>query len=140
MRLNHTKSGTDHKNGFLTKTDATKLVLTVTFLTLVFYPLMHMFSKIDMASIISVINTPIFSTALTNSLVSALIATVITIVIAFALAMCIERTNIRFRNILSIIFVIPMLIPSISSGMGLVILFGNNGLLTQLPGHMAMGF
>lgn len=132
MRLKHTKSGADYKIGFLTKTDTTKLVLTVTFLALVFYPLLHMFSKIDLKSITRVINSPIFSKALTNSLVSALIATVITIAMAFALAMCIERTNIRFRNILSIIFVIPMLIPSISSGMGLVILFGNNGLFTRL--------
>ena len=131
MRRKHTK-GADFKVGFLTKTDTTKLVLTVTFLALVFFPLLHMFSRIDLKSITSVINAPIFLTALTNSLLSASIATVITMIVAFALAMCIERTNICFRNILSIIFVIPMLIPSISSGMGLVILFGNNGLLTRL--------
>ena len=40
----------------------------------------------------------------------------------------------RFKGVFSVLFTIPMLIPSISHGMGLVLLLGDNGLLTNLLG------
>jgi len=80
------------------------------------------------------VSSPTFGEAVVHSLVSSVLATLITVVIAFALSLCMERTAIRLKSIFGIIFVVPMLIPSISNGMGLVILFGNNGLITRLLG------
>ena len=77
-------------------------------------------------------NSPLFLRALQNSFVSASLATIITLSIALVLAWCIQRTRIRFKGIVSIVLVLPMLIPTISHGMGLVILFGNNGVLKNL--------
>jgi iron(III) transport system permease protein len=42
------------------------------------------------------------------------------------------RTNLRFRRIFSVFVTLPMLIPSISHGMGLVLLLGANGIFTRL--------
>ncbi len=123
------------KNRILQKperTDLVKLVLALVFISAVFTPLIHMFMHMDAKSIDRVIHTPNFLQAVQNSLLSAVVSTVITVCIAFFLAICIQRTNIRFKSIFGIIFTLPMLIPSISSGMGLVILFGNNGLITRL--------
>ena len=116
------------------KADASKTFLSIVFLFLVFYPLITMFFNMDLKSINAVFTSNNFSTAVLNSVVSSVIGTVISISLAFALAMWIERTNIKFRSVFSIIFVIPMLIPSISNGMGLIILFGNNGIFTRLLG------
>ena len=46
--------------------------------------------------------------------------------------MCLERSKIKYKEIWSTIFVLPMLVPSISHGMGLILLFGNNGFFTNL--------
>ena len=116
----------------LTKADATKILLAVIFISLVFIPLFRMFINMDAESIKSVMNSPTFGTSIKNSLVSTSIATIITIVLAYVLAMSVERTNIKCKGLFSIIFVLPMLVPSISNGMGLTILFGNNGIFTKL--------
>lgn len=118
----------------LTKADITKILLSLVFISLVFFPLMTMFMNMDAQSVQNVLNSPVFFTSIKNSIVSSLISTIITIVFAYALAMSIERTNIKFKGLFSIIFVLPMLVPSISNGMGLTILFGNNGILTKLLG------
>ncbi len=114
------------------RSDLVKLLLALIYIAAVFLPLIRMFVQMDADSIRRVVTAPNFSLAVMNSLTSALLGTVLTITIAFFLAICIQRTNIRFKGIFGIIFVLPMLIPSISNGMGLVILLGNNGILTNL--------
>ncbi len=112
--------------------ELSKLAISLVFISVVFIPLFNMFANMSTESIRKVVSSPTFARAALNSLTSAVLGTVITVVIAFTLAMCIHRTNIKFKSIFAIIFVLPMLIPSISSGMGLVILFGNNGIITRL--------
>lgn len=112
--------------------DVTKIILSMVFIALVFIPLVRMFTFLKPESFKKVISSPQFFEALTNSIVSSILATVITVVIAFTLAICIQRTNIKFKGVFGVIFTLPMLVPSISSGMGLVILFGNNGIITKL--------
>ena len=116
----------------LGKAECTKLLFAFVFIGMVFVPLIRMFSYMDADSFKKVVMSSNFSTAVTNSLVSAVIGTVITVFIAFFLALCIKRTNIKLKGLFGIIFLLPMLIPSISHGMGLVILLGNNGALTKL--------
>ena len=113
------------------KAEYTKILFSLVFVGMVFVPLFHMFSYMDGDSIKRVVSSPVFGEAVWHSLVSATIGTLITVVLAFVLALCIKRTNIRLKGLFSIIFVLPMLLPSISHGMGLVILFGNNGILTR---------
>ena len=113
------------------RADKTKLLLSVVFITVVFLPLIRMFSYMDAESIQRVVASPNFGQAVKNSMVSAVLGTVVTICIAYILAMCTQRTTIRGKELFGIIFALPMLIPSISIGMGLVILLGNNGLLTR---------
>lgn len=129
---NHGVIQTQKKGFRLSRADLIKILLSVVFIAMVFVPLIRMFTYMDGDSINRVVNSPVFGQAVLHSIVSAVLATLITVCIAFCLALCIERTNIRFKSVFGIIFVLPMLIPSISNGMGLVILFGNNGLITKL--------
>lgn len=119
---------------FLTRADCAKLFLSILFAGIIFLPLIRMFSFMSWESIVKVVNGPVFATAVMNSLASAVVATLITVSLAFLIAMCVQRTKIHFKSIFGIIFVLPMLIPSISNGMGLVILLGNNGILTRFLG------
>lgn len=116
----------------LGKADTIKLLLSLVFIAVVFLPLIRMFMNMDAESIKKVASSPNFGTAIGNSVLSAALGTVVTVIVAFVLAICIHRTKIRLKGIFEVIFVLPMLIPSISSGMGLVILFGNNGIITNL--------
>ncbi len=114
------------------KADISRIVLACVFIVLVFAPLFKMFSNITLQNIQNVLRAPVFEIAIRNSLVSTLIATVITVLLAYVVAWLITRSNIKFKGIFGVLFVLPMLVPSISNGMGLVILFGNNGLITKL--------
>lgn len=116
------------------KADVTKGLLAAVFVVLVIIPLVSMFFHVDGEALRSVSKTAAFPTAIRNSLVTAGIATVISVVLAYVLAICISRTDIRLRAVFSVIFVLPMLIPSLSHGMGLVISFGNHGIISKLLG------
>lgn len=122
----------------LGKADITKILLAIIYMSLVFVPLIRMFMNMDMNSISNVVHSANFGISILHSLVAASLSTVITIVLAYALAICTERINIKFKGCFAVIFILPMLIPSISHGMSLIFLFGNNGILTNLF-HMDSG-
>ncbi len=114
------------------KLSATKILLIAFFICVVIIPLIRMLVNIDGESITSVFTSPSIGEIVGNSLLSTTISTLITLVLAYMLAYSIERSNIKLKGAFSIILVLPMLIPAISHGMGLVVMFGNNGLFTQL--------
>jgi iron(III) transport system permease protein len=107
-------------------------ILTVVFLFLLGLPIIRMFFNLNRTSVLSVFQNPSFARTLSNSLQIATISTLITLCISYLLAYCIERTKIKHKGTFSILLVLPMLIPSISHGMGLILLLGNNGILTRL--------
>lgn len=111
-----------------------KLLVTLFLLISVVLPLFRLLININPADIKQIVSAPQFVPMLLNSLATTSIATVISVGLAWGLAWCINRTNIRFKSIFSVLFTLPMLIPSISHGMGLVLLFGDNGLLTNWLG------
>ena len=97
-------------------------------------PIVYLFSTIRGQSIVDVFSSAQFFPMLKNSVVTTLLATAISVVLSFTLAFVINRSGIRFKSVFVVLFTIPMLIPSISHGMGLVQLFGDNGLITNLLG------
>ncbi len=111
-----------------------KLVIMAVLIGLVVVPIIQMFTVLTVQDIRDVFTSQRLVPALLNSLSLTAIATLIVIVLAYALAWCVERTDIRLKGLFSIILVLPMLIPSISHGMGLIILLGRNGIITNLLG------
>lgn len=110
-------------------------VLIVAFLCIaVIFPLITLILNINIQDITTIVNSPQFWPMMKNSLFCTILATAISVILALALAWCINRSNMRFKSIFSVLFTLPMLIPSISHGMGLVLLFGDNGLLTNMLG------
>ncbi len=99
----------------------------------VVFPIFNMLLKIDWSddSFQKLITSTAFKNALFNSLFVTSIATVISVSLSFFLAYTLNRTNIKHRSILKLLISLPMLIPSISHGLGLINLFGVNGIVTH---------
>jgi len=106
--------------------------ISVFFAATVIVPIISMLSRITKEGFDSVVKSVQFKSAAFNSVYTALIATVISLSIALIAAWCLERTAIKFKEFFAVVFVVPMLIPSISHAFGLVALFGANGLITNL--------
>lgn len=118
-------------------TRISEMAMFVILTCVIIVPLISMFANIKGADFGAVFKGDEFWTALGNSLLASVIATIISIVIAYALAWSLNRTNIKFKAFWSVVLVLPMLIPSISHGSGLIMLFGNNGIFTNLFGGVS---
>lgn len=108
------------------------VLLTVVLFIFVLAPLVALLCKIDSQAWDTVFHGGQFKRALINSLLTTLTSTVISVLLAYLLAWAISRTNIKAKGLFATLLVLPMLIPSISHGLGLIILFGNNGIFTNL--------
>jgi len=111
-----------------------KVLICVFLFVSVILPLIMLICNIHPQDIQKVFQAPQFFPMLVNSLVCTTSATIISISLALALAWCVNRSSMRYRSLFSMAFTLPMLIPSISHGMGLVFLFGDNGLITNFLG------
>lgn len=100
----------------------------------VLIPLLSMLCNITADGFNEIIHSNQFVSAVINSLTSTLVATVITMFFAFFAAWCTERISIKIKAVFAVIFVLPMLVPSISHAFGLIALFGANGMITQFLG------
>ena len=111
-----------------------KIAVALLLLLLVIVPIARMFSAMTAEDFEKVLQHPTFGPALVNSILLSLIATGIVIFLAYLLAYCMVRTHVPLKKLFHVLLILPMLIPSISHGMGLIILFGGNGILKNLLG------
>ena len=109
-----------------------KYLLLLYLLATVVLPVGTLFSTIRAEAAADVFASAQFLPMLKNSLITTVLATAVSILLSFFLAWLLNRSNIRFKSVFVVLFTVPMLIPSISHGQGLVLLFGDNGLVTNL--------
>jgi len=114
------------------RTYIVKILLSIFFIVVVLFPLFTMLSYLFKTDVKAVLSGPQFATALKNSIVSTLISTIISVVLAYVLALCVVRTQVKHKTIITVLITLPMLIPSVSHGMGLILLFGSNGIITNI--------
>ena len=77
-------------------------------------------------------STPSLFRSIENSLFIASISTIITVSLAFGFAYALTRSTMRFKGIFKLVAMIPILVPSLLPGIGLVYLFGNQGIIKSL--------
>lgn len=80
------------------------------------------------------LSDPSFGEAIGNSLIYAGASAVLTTALALAAAYLLNTCSLKHKNLLVILLTLGMLVPTISVGLGLRILFGTNGLLDLLLG------
>ena len=114
------------------KNKKTTLFILLFLVISIFYPLITMLVNVKWNTFSELLSSDTFKLSMSNSLTVTSIATVISIVIAYILAYAINRANIKHKSLLKILLTLPMLIPSISHGLGLINLFGANGLISRV--------
>ena len=77
-------------------------------------------------------STPALFRSLGNSLFIATITTIITVSLAFGFAYALTRSTMKFKGLFRLIALAPILVPSLLPGIGLVYLFGNQGMIKGL--------
>ncbi|MDR2163860.1 MAG: putative 2-aminoethylphosphonate ABC transporter permease subunit [Clostridiales Family XIII bacterium] len=80
-------------------------------------------------------DTPSLSVSVWNTIDISLVSTVFSAVIGFLYAYALARTRIPFKSFFKYTALIPIFIPTIVHALGLVYLFGNQGILTGLGFH-----
>lgn len=111
-----------------------KILLIIFWLFAIILPLLRMLSTMTSVDVGSIIRSNKFAKALRQSITVSLVATAVSVILAWILAWAVARTNVRHKTIMTTLVTVPMLIPSISHGMGLVIILGANGWLSRLLG------
>lgn len=107
----------------------------------VLLPLYSMLSKsvensdgefVGLANFQHFFETPALFYSIYNSFYIAVIATVIVLLIAFTYGYALTRTCMPFKNFFRLVALIPLLTPSLLSGISLVYWFGNQGVAKDL--------
>lgn len=111
-----------------------KALLLAYMIVVIVLPMGALLRSISIHGIVDVFTSSRFIPMLRNSLITTFCTTLISVPVSFLLALLIHRSHVRCKGVFVVLFTIPMLIPSISHGTGLVLLFGDNGLLTNLLG------
>ena len=108
------------------------IFLIIFFVISTVIPIVYLCLNIEPGTFNELVKSNQFTTALKNSFYVTSISTMLSITIAYALAFAINRTNIKRKSLLTVLFTLPMLIPSISHGLGLINLFGTNGIIADI--------
>ena len=74
---------------------------------------------------------PKFAQVVANTFAISLSATAVTIVLAYGYAYALHRSALPCRNLFRLIALVPLFAPSLVQAMGIVFLFGRNGLLNR---------
>lgn len=113
------------------KRNLLKPLIALFFIVSVIFPLIRMLGNIGDVNISKLLLSPQFKNAFKNSMITSVSATLISVSLAFALSWAIARSQIKYKGVFTVLLTLPMLIPSISHGMGLIVLFGVNGVVTN---------
>ena len=105
-------------------------------------PIIFMLFKVNGNDFNYVFKDSNFYKSIGNSVIYSLIGTVISVVLATIVAYFLNRIKIKFKKWFVLLLTLPMLIPTISIGLGVRTLFGVNGFLDQLFGlkYDGLGF
>lgn len=130
-----------HKSIRLRPADITIAVMTLVFVIILICPLFSLFSKafLDSAgefaglgNYIEYFSTPSLSVSVTNTLTVSCAAAVFGTLLGFLYAYGLTRTNIKGKTFFRYVAMIPIFLPTVVHGLGLVYLFGKQGVITGL--------
>lgn len=121
------------------KSNRLSLLIFLFLIIAIFYPLLVMLIKVEWNTFPDLLASDAFKNAFNNSLLVTSIATILSVGIAYLLAFTLNRTHIEHRALLKVFLTLPMLIPSISHGLGLINLFGSNGIISSYFGFDIIG-
>jgi iron(III) transport system permease protein len=87
---------------------------------------------VGLANYVQYFSTPALFRSIGNSLFVSVVSTAVTVPLAFVYAYALTRSCMPLRGFFKSVALVPILVPSLLPGIGLVYLFGNQGLLKGL--------
>jgi len=90
--------------------------------------------SIGLTNYVEILRNPSIAQATWNSLVLSVITTAICLCVGFAIAFALQRTTLRGKTLVTVALALPMLAPSLVQGLGILFIFGRNGLLHKFTG------
>jgi iron(III) transport system permease protein len=88
--------------------------------------------RTSLRNYIAYVTTPALRQSLWNSLTIATLTTLVTVPIAFLFAYALTRSCMPAKGLFKTIAMVPILVPSLLPGIGLVYLFGNQGMIKEV--------
>ncbi len=145
MRKNNKNENTVNTDGTLTMPERKNKthfgrhnVFRIVFLCIIFafcfLPLIFLLTNITKLDIGYVFKDRIFYLALKNSLLYSLAGSVLSVVLSLIAAYFLNFSNIKFKKLFVVLLTVPMLIPTLSIGLGIRVLEGANGFFSKIFG------
>mgnify|MGYP000639840828 CR=1 FL=1 len=85
---------------------------------------------VGLANYVRYFSTPALSISFSNSLAVSIATTIIAVVFAFGYAYALTRTTMPWKRFFLLAAMLPLYVPPLAHGIGLVYLFGRKGLIT----------
>lgn len=120
--------------GRIARHECLRLISVGCILLFAILPLMTLAFHVSTADWQYILKDNVFWEAIKNSLIYTTASAVITTVLALAAAYLLNAASLRKKNLYVIALTLGMLVPTISVGLGLRILFGTNGFIDLLTG------
>lgn len=120
--------------GRIARHECLRLISVGCILLFAILPLMTLAFHVSTADWQYILKDNVFWEAIKNSLIYTTASAVITTVLALAAAYLLNSASLRKKNLYVIALTLGMLVPTISVGLGLRILFGTNGFIDLLTG------
>lgn len=108
-----------------------KVIMILFFAGCLLYPTLQVLCNITPEALKTILGSDQFQGALLRTLGTTITATAIAITLACLASWAVVRTCLPLRGVFAVLFTVPMLIPSYSHASGLILVFGQNGLLTN---------
>ena len=89
---------------------------------------------IGAANYVRYFSTPAIAASITNSLFVSALSMLLTVTLAFGYAYALTRTLMPARGLFRVAAMLPLFAPSLVQALGLIYVFGNNGLITRTTG------
>lgn len=118
----------------LIRHEAVRALSIVCLLLFAVLPMLSLAFHITAEDIRFVLSDDSFRQAVSDSVLYTLTATVITILLALISACLLNASSLRHKNVFVILLTLGMLVPTVSIGLGIRILFGEMGFLDILLG------
>jgi iron(III) transport system permease protein len=116
------------------KADIYRAILFVVLFVFIILPIIFMVLGLTHDDFSFVFSDSNFGKAVLNSFIYSFAGASIAMVLSLAAAFCLSRVHIRFKSVWVLVLTTPMLIPTLSIGLGIRSLFGTNGFLDKIFG------
>lgn len=97
-----------------------------------FLPLFSLLFKIGSGDASFIFKDSNFYAALRNSLLYSAVSALLAVMMAIICAYLLNRSTLRFKNVFVLLLTLPMLVPTLSIGLGIRTMFGVNGFLDKM--------